>query len=151
STASKTWSSVRFRTGSRLFFWLQPLVRALVESGYCSGVVVDFSIRTPSTRASSGVSCSMNGLSTKVAFEEAQPVAVKDGGDVGGRVAAGLKKGGKFLQIGDGIELGGDLFGPEAAVEVGSDGDVIAVAGDLADVVNVVGDVVERDCFTRCD
>src|SRR5687768_13008293 len=43
-------------TGSRLFFWLHPATSALSVSGYWSGVVNAFSIRTPSTRDSADVS-----------------------------------------------------------------------------------------------
>jgi hypothetical protein len=39
-----------------LLFWFAPFVSALSDSGYCSGVVVAFSINTPRTRASVAVS-----------------------------------------------------------------------------------------------
>jgi hypothetical protein len=42
-------------TGSREDFWLQALVSAFRVSGYCSGVVTDFSIRQPITRISLAV------------------------------------------------------------------------------------------------
>jgi hypothetical protein len=35
-----------------LFFWLQPLRKALADSGYTSGVVFAFSTKTPITRRS---------------------------------------------------------------------------------------------------
>lgn len=54
STARSTASSSRFVAGSRLFFWLQPVTRALSVSGYCPGVVWAFSMSVPSTRHSSG-------------------------------------------------------------------------------------------------
>ena len=44
------WSGSRFICGCRLLFWLLPVVSPLSDNGYCSGVVLAFSTRTPSTR-----------------------------------------------------------------------------------------------------
>ena len=47
-------------TGSRLDFWLHALTSAFSDSGYWSGVMTDFSMRQPMTRASFGVSWMSN-------------------------------------------------------------------------------------------
>jgi hypothetical protein len=52
SIAPCTSSSVAWRIGSRLLFWLQPAVSALRVSGYVSGTVRSFSRSTPRTRVS---------------------------------------------------------------------------------------------------
>src|SRR5579883_1326736 len=54
----------------------------------------------------------------QVRAEEPQPVAVEDGVDVLGGVAAGGEEAVELLQLGDPIQAGGDLLGAEAAVEV---------------------------------
>src|SRR5690242_6427122 len=76
--------------------------------------------------------------------EEAQPVAVEDGVDVGVAVLAGREDLAELLQVGDALQVAGGLFPAEAPVEVGADGAVATVAGELADAVDVVrrgGDV----------
>ena len=66
---------------------------------------------------------------------------MEDFDDVVVAVATGFQDRGEQLQVGDGIEFLGRLLVSEAAVEVGADGDVIGVAGDLADVINMIDDI----------
>ena len=68
---------------------------------------------------------------------------------VAGRIAAAGEDGVELLEVGDPIEADGDLLGAEAAVEVAADGGVPGVAGELADVVDVVGDGFEPDHLAR--
>ena len=56
---------------------------------------------------------------------------------------------GKLLQVGNRLEVAGRLLGSVATVEVGADGDVPRVAGDLADVVDVVDDAGDCDQVAR--
>jgi hypothetical protein len=91
--------------------------------------------------------CLQSGSTRSVAptcAQEAQPVAVQDVGDVGVAVAALCQQAGEALQVGDGIQILGALFAAEAAVQVGADGGVAAVAGKLADVVDVLHNVGDR-------
>ena len=55
----------------------------------------------------------------------------------------------QLLEVGDPIQADGGLLGAEAAVEVAADRGVAAVAGELADVVDVVGDGLEADDLAR--
>ena len=55
----------------------------------------------------------------------------------------------EFLQVRDAIEPGGRLLGAEAAVQVAADGRVVRIAGELADVVDVVGHGFETDDLAR--
>ncbi len=56
--------------------------------------------------------------------EEANPVAVHDGADVGFRVAAAVEDVGELLKVADAIEVCGCLFDAVTAVEVTADADV---------------------------
>ena len=47
-------------TGSRLDFWLHALTSAFSDSGYWSGVMTDFSMRQPITRASFDVRAALH-------------------------------------------------------------------------------------------
>ena len=60
-------------------------------------------------------------------------------------VAARREQRGEPGQIGDGVEVGRALFAAEPAVEIGADAAVAGVAGDLADVIDVIADGLERD------
>src|SRR3954453_15084386 len=81
--------------------------------------------------------------------EEAEPVAVKDVGDVRIAVAAGGENGREFLNVGDGIDFERRLFGAEAAVEIRAHGGVVGISRELTNVVDVVGNVRERDALAR--
>ena len=63
---------------------------------------------------------------------------MRDELDVVVGVAASLQQRLEFHQVGDGVEVGRRLLAAEAAVEVGADADVPGVAGQLADVVDVI-------------
>ena len=77
--------------------------------------------------------------------EEVEEVAVHDAFDVGVAVAAVAEQRGHLLEVGDGGEVSRGLFFAEAAVEVCADAAVVRVAGQLADVVDVVDDVRHAD------
>ena len=49
------------------------------------------------------------------------------------------------MQVGDRVEVVGRLFAPVAAVEVGADRGVAGIAGQLANVVDVVDDARQAD------
>ena len=57
----------------------------------------------------------------------------------------------EFVQVGDRIEVAGRLFGAETTVKVAADGAMISVAGELADVVDMICRVFDfhqaRICF----
>ncbi len=74
----------------------------------------------------------------QIAAEKLQPVAVKDGVDVGGRVASLGQQRLQAAQIGDRFQIARRLLGSEAAVQVAADADVPGVAGQLANVVDLV-------------
>lgn len=63
--------------------------------------------------------------------------------DIGVRIAAASQDFVELLKIGDGVEPAGRLFRAEASVEIGAYGGVTRTPGDLADVIDVVGDGVE--------
>ncbi len=67
------------------------------------------------------------------------------GGDVGIGVATLTEHGGDVLQVGNGVEVAGRLFAAKAAIEVAAQGGVLAVPGQLANMVNVIDDIVEGD------
>jgi hypothetical protein len=75
--------------------------------------------------------------------EEIQPILTKDIVDVLIVVTSCRQNGCEFLQIEVGIEVAGRFFATEAAIEVGAKGDMSGIAGDTADVINVVGKPVE--------
>ena len=50
------------------------------------------------------------------------------------------------VQIGDRIEVAGRLLPAEAAIQVGADGDVPGIAGDLADMIDMPGDGRDVAC-----
>ena len=53
------------------------------------------------------------------------------------------------VEVGDGVEFVRCFFDTEAAIEIGTDGDVEAGACELADVVDVVGGEFEGEIGTR--
>ncbi len=61
--------------------------------------------------------------------EEVEEVAVHDGADLVVLVTARLQEGDNFLKVGDASEVLGCLLETETAVEVGTDADVVSVAG----------------------
>ena len=87
----------------------------------------------------------IGGAFAPVLPEEAHPVTVEDGGDVFLGVPALAKDRREQTQVGDGVKVFGALLAPEAAVEVASDADETARAQQLADMVDVVGDVAQRE------
>lgn len=76
-------------------------------------------------------------------LEEAEPVIVHDVFDVFWGIAFFAEQVGKFLEVGYGLEVVGALFAAEGTVEVGANADVERVAGELADVVEVVDERFE--------
>ena len=60
--------------------------------------------------------------------------------DVVFRIATGAEQIGDLLDVDDGVEVVRALLDTVAAVEIGPDRGVVGVAGDLADVVDVIGD-----------
>ena len=92
---------------------------------------------------------SVPGSAWQVPAEEPQPVAVKHVVDRIGGIAATCQNRVEFLQVAYAIEPGGGLLGAIAAVQVAADGRVVGVAGELADVVDVVGYGIETDDRAR--
>jgi hypothetical protein len=83
----------------------------------------------------------VNGIeatSRKLAAEEAQPVAAKDGGDVVGSEATIRERRSHLWKIGDRVDAARGRFGTLAAVEVGPDPDMPCVTSDLANGVDRV-------------
>lgn len=72
-----------------------------------------------------------------------------DRGDIVLGVAARGQQAHQQLQIGDRVEVARRLLAPEAAVEVGAERGVACVAGQLADVIDLVGHVGERNTRVR--
>ena len=64
-------------------------------------------------------------------------------------VAAVCQQAAELLQVGDGVQIAGALLAPKPAVQVAADGGVMAVAGELADVVDVIDDVGQCDLLVR--
>src|SRR5262249_18420485 len=91
-------------------------------------------------RLASRTSAAVPGLA-----EEADPVAVQDAGHGLLTVAAAAQQLGQPLQVGNGVEVPRRLLAAKAAVEVGADGRVPAVGGDVADAVDVIDDVLQPD------
>ena len=77
--------------------------------------------------------------------EEADPVAVHDGGDVGWGVAAVFEELCEFLEVAEAVEVAGRLFDSVTAVEVAADADVAGVSGQLADDVDVFDSAFHAD------
>ena len=59
------------------------------------------------------------------------------------RVAARREERAEFLQIGNAVEIQRRLLGAVAAVQVAADADMLRVARELADVVDVLADFLE--------
>ena len=77
-------------------------------------------------------------------MEESNPVAGENVFSVGVGGASSAKEGrSEGLEFFDGVQIGGALFGYKAAVQITADADVFGVAGDLADMVDVVDDGFE--------
>jgi len=76
----------------------------------------------------------------QVLAQEAEEVSAENPGDVVGAVAALREEVGEVCEVGDAVEIERRLLGAVAAVEIGADADVARVAGELADVVNVLAD-----------
>ena len=72
--------------------------------------------------------------------EEANPVLGKNVFDVGVGVASLAEEGSEGLEFFNGVQIGGALFGSKAAVQIAPDADVIGIAGDLTDMVDVADD-----------
>ena len=70
---------------------------------------------------------------------------MRDELDVGGAVAACGEQRGQLREVGDRRDVGRALLAAEAAVEIRADAAVPGVAGNLADVVDVVDHAFERD------
>src|SRR5262249_25335113 len=81
--------------------------------------------------------------------EEPEPVPGEDRVDVLVAVASAREDCLEPVQVEDRLETARTLFGAEAAVEVAADPDVPTVAGELADVVDVVGHAVDRHDVRR--
>ena len=82
-------------------------------------------------------------VSTPCPSQDAEEVARENALDVGHGPAPAEEDVGKPGHVGDGLHLAGGLFVAERAIEVGADADVSGGAGNLGDVVGVVGDVMK--------
>ena len=70
---------------------------------------------------------------------------MQDGFNVRLTITARAEQVGQSLQVGDGVEIRGALLASEAAVEVGADAAMAGVAGELADVVDVLDHFLELE------
>jgi len=77
--------------------------------------------------------------------EEADPVAVHDGGDVVLGVAAVFEELGEFLEVTEAIEVAGCLFDSVTTIKVAADADVACISGELADDVDVFDSAFHAD------
>jgi catabolite regulation protein CreA len=87
---------------------------------------------------------SSSGSCRQHAAKEVHEVAVIKAFDVGCGVAAGGEQAAEAAEVGDAVEVERRLFGAEAAVEIAADPDVARVACNLADVVDMVADLLDR-------
>jgi len=85
------------------------------------------------------------GASGKYFGEEADPVAVHDGRDIGGCVAAVFEESCEVLEVAEAVEIAGRLFDSVAPIEVAADADVASVSGELADDVDVFDGAFHAD------
>ena len=76
-------------------------------------------------------------------IKQAQPVAVHDVFDVGPGITARRQQARQSLQIGYRVQIAGRLFPPKSTVEIAADGGMTAAARKLADMVDMVDDVIE--------
>jgi hypothetical protein len=76
----------------------------------------------------------------QVLAQEKEEVPAENPGEVVGAVAALREEVVELREVGDAVEVERRLLGAVAAVEIGADADVARVAGELADVVNVLAD-----------
>ena len=60
------------------------------------------------------------------------------------RVATALEHVDESLQVGNRVEVGRKLVGADTSVEVAADADVLSIACQLANVNDVVDEIVER-------
>src|SRR5262245_11642098 len=70
--------------------------------------------------------------------EEPYPVAVQDAGNGVLAVAAFAEHLWQPPQVGDGVEIIRRLFAAETAIEIGADGRMPRIAGQLTDAINVI-------------
>ena len=82
-------------------------------------------------------------------FEEPLPIAVHDVGDVFLAVTAFLEDGCQLLIVGYRVDFEGGTIDAVLTVSVSTDGRMQGIAGQLADVIDVIGYVGEGDGLTR--
>ena len=70
---------------------------------------------------------------------------MEDTVDVRLRISAARQDGSQLLNVGDGPQVGRHLLGTEPAVGIGADAHMTNVPGQLANVVNVVSQVLEAE------
>lgn len=83
--------------------------------------------------------------------EEAQGVAEENAVNVFGLVTAAREDFFELVDVRDRIDVAWRLFVAETAVQVGAERAVAGVAGDLADVIDVIGRGVDADDFGLSD
>src|SRR5262245_16775767 len=74
--------------------------------------------------------------------QKAQKVAGEDTVDILRTVAAAGERLRQRGHIGDAVEVHGSLLGPVTPIEISADADVPGVPGNLANVVNVLADLL---------
>jgi len=84
----------------------------------------------------------LTGLTPRPA-KQIQEVAGKDAGDVFIGVASRGEKPIESLEIGDAVEVHRALFASEAAIKVAADPDMFCIPRELADVIDVINDVLD--------
>ena len=77
--------------------------------------------------------------------EQLDPILVQDVSNRIGRVTAVSQSLFESLQIGDRIQVGGELIGAHSAVKIAANCDMPAVTGQLTDVVDMVDGAVKCD------
>lgn len=63
---------------------------------------------------------------------------MEDGSHIRIAISALMQEGSQILEVGYGVEIFGTLLGSEASIKIASDGDVLGIARNLADVIDVV-------------
>ena len=89
------------------------------------------------------VHCQLSIIPRQCFAEKPQPVAVEDQIDVGVGVVSLRQKPGQLLQIRNLVQIPRRLLVTETAVEIAADSGVFYAAGELADVIDVVGNAAE--------
>src|SRR6266540_3340529 len=83
--------------------------------------------------------------------QQPQPVAMHHRGDIIRGVATRSQQSRQLLKIGDRVEIERRLLATKAAIEISADRHMAAVASQLADMVDMIDDIAQRDSWVGGD